>query len=107
MRNRTSKVRESSSTKEECAMSFRKAATAIVTVAMLGASTMAQAASVPAASRLSVAAASTKLAPGARVGAVRKGESKAAGSGVLIGLAVLAAGAGIYFAAKGGDSDSD
>ena len=88
-------------------MSFRKAVTAIgVTVAVLGASTMAQAAPVSSASRLSVSSAAAKLAPGARVGAVRKGESKVAGSGVLLGLAVLAAGAGIYFAVKGGDSDS-
>ena len=85
-------------------MSFRKAATAIgVTVAVLSASTMAQAAPVSAASRLSVSNAA-KLAPGARVGAVRKGESKAApGSTVLLVLAGLAVAAGIYVAVDGGD----
>ena len=87
-------------------MSFRKAATAIVTVAILGASTMAQAAPVSAASRLSVTAASAKLAPGARVGAVRKGESKAGGSTILLILAALAVAAGIAVAVDGGDSSS-
>jgi ABC-type uncharacterized transport system ATPase subunit len=89
-------------------MSFRKAATAIgVIVAILGASTMAQAAPVSSASRLSVSSASANLAPGARVGAVRKGESKAGGSAVLLVLAGLAVAAGIYVAVDGGDSDSN
>ena len=89
-------------------MSFRKAATAIgVTVAILGASTMAQAAPVSAASRLSVSSTSAKLAPGARVGAARKGESKAApGSTVLLVLAALAVAAGIYVAVDGGDDEA-
>ena len=88
-------------------MSFRKAATAIgVTVAILGASTMAQAAPVSAASRLSVSAAAAKLAPGARVGAVRKGESKAGGSTILLVLAALAVAAGIYVAVDGGDNST-
>lgn len=89
-------------------MSFRKAVTAIgVTVAILGASTMAQAAPVSAASRLSVSNAAAKLAPGARVGAVRKGESKAGGSTILLVLAALAVAAGIYVAVDGGDSSPD
>lgn len=89
-------------------MSFRKAATAVgVTVAILGASTMAQAAPVSAASRLSVSGASAKLTPGARVGAARKGESKAApGSTVLLVLAALAVAAGIYVAVDGGDDEA-
>lgn len=89
-------------------MSFRKAVTVIgVTVAVLGASTMAQAAPVSPASRLSVSAASAKLAPGARVGAVRKGESKAApGSTVLLILAGLAVAAGIAVAIDGGDESA-
>ena len=89
-------------------MSFRKAATAIgVTVAILGASTMAQAAPVSAASRLSVSNTTAMLAPGARVGAVRKGESKAGGSTILLVLAAVAVAAGIYVAVDGGDSDSN
>ena len=89
-------------------MSFRKAATTIsVTVAILGASTMAQAAPVSAASRLSVSSTSAKLAPGARVGAARKGESKAGGSTILLVLAAVAVAAGIYVAVDGGDSDSN
>jgi len=88
-------------------MSFRKAVTAIgVTVAILGASTMAQAAPVSAASRLSVSAATAKLAPGARVGAVRKGESKAGGSTILLVLAAAAVAAGIYVAVDGGDNST-
>lgn len=89
-------------------MSFRKAATVIgVAVAVLGASTIAQAAPVSSASRLSLSNASAKLAPGARVGAVRKGENKAGGSTILLVLAGLAVTAGIVVAADGGDSDSN
>lgn len=89
-------------------MSFRKAATVIgVAVAVLGASTIAQAAPVSSANRLSLSNASAKLAPGARVGAVRKGENKAGGSTILLVLAGLAVTAGIVVAADGGDSDSN
>lgn len=89
-------------------MSFRKAATVIgVAVAVLGASTIAQAAPASPASRLSLSNASAKLAPGARVGAVRKGENKAGGSTILLVLAGLAVTAGIVVAADGGDSDSN
>jgi len=89
-------------------MRFLKAATAIgVTVALLGVSTIAQAAPASSASRLSLSNASAKIAPGARVGAVRKGENKAGGSTILLVLAGLAVTAGIVVAADGGDSDSN
>ena len=89
-------------------MSFRKAVAAAAAVAMIAMPAVAQAANTASASRLSVSAAASKIAPGTRAGATRTASSKAApGSTVLLVLAGLAVAAGIYVAVDGGDSASN